>query len=116
METQYDSQDGCAFASPHGRLDFSSALPFQKELDEVIANTDEGTKAFIIDCAALEYVSSAGLRAFLTSARAAEKKGIGFAVCGLIDAVREVFEVSNFSRVIKIVETRDDAVREVGGA
>ena len=116
METQYDSQDGCTFVSPHGRLDFSSATPFQKEIDEVIANTDEGTKALIIDCAALEYVSSAGLRAFLTSARAAGKKGIGFAVCGLADTVKEAFEISNFGAVMKIVETRDDAVREVGGA
>ena len=54
----------------------------------------------IIDCAALEYVSSAGLRSFLVVARSATKRSLAFHICGLTTDVAEVFRVSGFEKII----------------
>jgi anti-sigma regulatory factor (Ser/Thr protein kinase) len=56
----------------------------------------------MIDCCALDYVSSAGLRVFLVAARAAARAGITFALCALTPAVREVFELSGFARLMAV--------------
>ena len=95
---------------PEGRLDFSSAASFEKQLNEVLAGAGTAPAAVIIDCAALDYVSSAGLRAFLLAARGSQRAGISFALCPLKPAVREVFDLSGFTRIITIYADRATAL------
>jgi anti-sigma B factor antagonist len=76
---------------PAGRLDFGSSAGFQRELEAALAGGGTAPAGLIVDCAALEYVSSAGLRVLLQAARAAQRAGIWFALCGLQPAAREVF-------------------------
>jgi len=95
---------------PEGRLDFSSAASFEKQLNEVLAGSGTAPAAVIIDCAALDYVSSAGLRAFLLAARGSQRAGISFALCALKPAVREVFDLSGFTRIITIYADRATAL------
>jgi anti-anti-sigma factor len=87
---------------PEGRLDFGAAAEFQKHVEEAIARAGRAPAAVIVDCAALEYVSSAGLRVFLMAARTAKPAGVLFAVCALQPSVREVFDISGFSRIIEV--------------
>src|SRR5262249_5169877 len=68
---------------PEGRLDFDAAPGFQQALERALAASGKAPAALIIDGAALEYVSSAGLRAVLLAARAAQRAGVPFALCGL---------------------------------
>jgi anti-sigma B factor antagonist len=95
---------------PEGRLDFSSAANFEKQLNEVLAGAGTAPAAVIIDCAALDYVSSAGLRAFLLAARGSQRAGISFALCALKPAVRDVFDLSGFTRIITIYADRATAL------
>jgi anti-sigma B factor antagonist len=85
---------------PEGRLDFGAAAGFQAQVEQALAGAGTAPKAVIIDCAGLDYVSSAGLRVFLLAAKGAQRAGISFAICALKPAVREVFELSGFSRVM----------------
>jgi anti-sigma B factor antagonist len=96
---------------PEGRLDFGAAPGFEKQLQEALAGTG-GTvpAAVIIDGTALDYVSSAGLRAVLLAARASQRAGIMFALCALKPAVREVFDLSGFSRIIAVHPDRATAL------
>jgi anti-sigma B factor antagonist len=95
-----------------GRLDFSAAAGFQSQLDQIIGTRD-GTAALIVDCAELEYVSSAGLRAFLLAARNCQRGGRYFAACTLQHAVREVFELSGFGQLIPLHADRTTALAAV---
>jgi anti-sigma B factor antagonist len=95
---------------PEGRLDFGAAPGFQAEIERVFAGVGHGLAAVIIDCTALDYVSSAGLRVFLLGARAAQKAGVPFALCALQPAVREVFDLSGFSRIIPVHADRATAL------
>ncbi len=95
---------------PEGRLDFSAAAGFEKQLEQVLAGAGTAPAGVIMDCAALEYVSSAGLRVFLLAARSSQRAGISFALCALKPAVQEVFELSGFSRIITVYQDRATAL------
>jgi anti-sigma B factor antagonist len=97
---------------PEGRLDFDAAPGFQEALERVLGAAGTAPAALIIDGAALEYVSSAGLRAVLLAARAAQRAGVPFALCALQPAVREVFDLSGFSRIIPVHPDRATALAQ----
>jgi anti-anti-sigma factor len=94
-----------------GRLDFGAAAAFQAEVDAALAISATMPGALIIDCGNLDYVSSAGLRVFMLAARAAQQGGIGFAVCALKPAVRDVLALSGFDRIIAVHADRATALR-----
>jgi anti-anti-sigma factor len=98
-----------------GRLDFNAAAAFQLQVTQALSGAGKAPSALIIDCAGLEYVSSAGLRVFLLAARSAQRAGIAFAVCSLSQPVREVFDLSGFSRVMTLHPDRVSALGQLPG-
>jgi anti-anti-sigma factor len=96
-----------------GRLDYGAAAGFQTQVELALAGATSKPAGVIIDCAGLDYVSSAGLRVFLLAARASQRAGLSFAICGLIPAVREVFDLSGFSRVIAVYPDRAAALAKM---
>jgi anti-sigma B factor antagonist len=113
MKVRVEVIDQTTIVIAEGRLDFSAAANFQLEVEQELAGAGKVPTALIIDCAALEYVSSAGLRVFLLAARTAQRTGCWFAVCGLREVVREVFELSGFSRVMTVYPDRGAALAQV---
>jgi anti-sigma B factor antagonist len=95
---------------PEGRLDYGAAAGFQAQVEQLLAGAGTKLAGVIIDCAGLDYVSSAGLRVFLLAARASQRAGLSFAICALKPAVREVFDLSGFSRVIVVYADRAAAL------
>jgi len=110
VKIRFEAHGAATFVIPEGRLDFGAATGFQAQLEQVLAGTPTAPAAVIIDCTGLEYVSSAGLRVFLLAARSSQRAGLRFAVCSLQPAVREVFELSGFSRVIAVHTDRAAAL------
>ena len=102
MNPSIEQQDGLTLVRAAGHIDFEGSAAFQGLLDQAMAQTTQRPASLVIDCAAVDYVSSAGLRVFLMTARAAKQAGVGFVVCALRPAVRGVFDVSGFSRIIDI--------------
>jgi anti-sigma B factor antagonist len=101
MNLRIEQLAEATYVIPEGRLDFDAAPGFQETVERLLSAADK-PPAVIIDGAALEYVSSAGLRAFLLAARGAQRAGIPFGLCALQPAVREVFDLSGFSRIITV--------------
>jgi len=97
---------------PEGRLDFGTAPGFQAHVEQALAGATTAPAVVIIDCARLEYVSSAGLRVFLLAARTAQRTERSLALCALTPAVREVFEVSGFSRLVAVHADRATALAQ----
>ncbi len=110
MKVLLEKVPNATLVIPQGRLDFGAAGQFQQQLEQAVAWAAGGPKAVVVDCAALDYVSSAGLRAFLQAARASQRAGIVFALSTLQPAVREVFELSGFARMIPIHADRAAAL------
>jgi anti-sigma B factor antagonist len=112
MDIQVETSGAATLVVPAGRLDFGAAPAFEKKLEQVFAGAQKGS-IVIIDGARLEYVSSAGLRVFLVAARTAQQRGVSFALCALMPAVRDVFKLSGFSRIIPVYEDRAAALSQL---
>ena len=93
-----------------GRLDAAGAPAVEVFCREWI---EAGTRKLVLDLSALEYVSSAGLRAILTTAKRLQTAGGTLAVCGLSGVVKEVFSISGFDALLPISEDRAQAVERL---
>jgi anti-sigma B factor antagonist len=89
-----------------GRLDSTTA----KQLEEVLPERMQSEAKLVLDLAAVQYVSSAGLRVILKAAKVAKATGHALVLAGLAPQVHEVFQVSGFSALFKIVDSRADAL------
>jgi anti-sigma B factor antagonist len=110
MKVQLENLGTTTILVPSGRLDFAAAEGFQKQVDLVLTGAVQQPRALIFDCGELEYVSSAGLRVFLMAAKTAQRANIALSLCSLRPAVREVFDLSGFSRVISVHPDRTTAL------
>jgi anti-anti-sigma factor len=90
-----------------GRMDAVSAPEFEKFLNALIA---EGVLKVIVDFEGLDYISSAGLRSVLITAKKIQSKNGEILIVSLHDTVKEIFEISGFSTIIPIHESVDAAL------
>ncbi len=112
MDLVTDRNNGILVAEACSRVDGTNAREFEVALREAIR---PGDRAMIVDCEHLAYISSAGLRAVLLTAKTLKRKDMDFGVCVLADPIREVFEISGFDKIISVYGSRADAVAAVGG-
>lgn len=89
-----------------GRLDGSTAPALQEQL---ISQLDTAS-AIIVDCSALDYIASAGLRVLLLATKQCKKAGRPFVICSLCDEVLEVFKLSGFISIIETFSSREQAL------
>ena len=89
-----------------GRLDGLSGPELEQRVDERLA---AGAARMIVDCSELEYASSAGLRAFLTSAKKTETAGGRLVFCSLQANVADLFEISGLDQLFSIHGDADAA-------
>ncbi len=115
MKVRVETLARTTIVIPEGRLDFGAAANFHVQVDQALAGAGQAPAVLIIDCASLEYISSAGLRVFLLAARGAQRSGISFAVCSLHQPVREVFDLSGFIRVMTVHPDRSTALAQLPG-
>jgi anti-sigma B factor antagonist len=105
-----EAAPGVTIVVPEGRLDFGAAAGFQTQVEQAIAEAGKSGGGVVIDGSALDYVSSAGLRVFLIAAREMQRRKLSFSLCALKPAVREVFELSGFTRIISVHADRATAL------
>jgi anti-anti-sigma factor len=92
--------------SPAGRIDNDTSPAFQARL---LAALTPGA-AVLVDLSAVEYVSSAGLRALMMGSKQSKAENGRLAVAALGPVVKEIFEISRFSLVVQVFDTTADAV------
>lgn len=80
-----------------GRLDTNTAPTLENAVNESI----NGITELILDFAALEYVSSAGLRVLLSAQKAMKDKG-SMVLRSVCEDVMEVFDITGFADILTI--------------
>lgn len=92
-----------------GRMDAVTAPEFEKECDGWLA---KGEKSFVVDLGGLEYISSAGLRSILATAKKLKAAQGNIHFCNLSGMVQEVFTISGFSSMFPIHDSLDEALAQ----
>lgn len=101
-------EGSCQCITVRGRIDALTAPDVQKVFDRLIMS---GERVLLVDMAGVGYVSSAGLRVFLSGQKALRKVEGEIIFCGLGAAVLEVFETSGMTSLFRLTADRDEAVR-----
>jgi anti-sigma B factor antagonist len=83
-----------------GRADSAAADDFEADLRQAVA--DHARVA--VDLSELTYVSSAGLRAIIQAARAAQGSRSELVFCALSAPVKKVFDMSGMEYIVKTQE------------
>ena len=82
-----------------GRLDNKSAA----DAENILVDVTERFDSVILNMKDLEYVSSAGLRSLRMAVITTRKKGGAIVATNVSDTIRDVFKITGFLAMIKIV-------------
>lgn len=107
MDMTTERQDDVLSIRVVGRIDGSNAIEFQEAIRTAVTERD---RAMIMDCEDLSYISSAGLRAVLMTAKSLSNRDVKFALCALSKHVLETFENSGFDKIMAIHASRTAAI------
>ncbi len=107
-----ERDSGILIVKAEGRLDGTNAQEFQSGLSEQIGDDD---RAVILDLEQLSYISSAGLRVILLTAKALQRQDAALAVCSLSEPIREVFAISGFDKIITVRDSQAEAISALNG-
>jgi len=110
MELSYEEKESYLAVTLNGRLDAVTSPQADQELKEILA---KDTKQILLNLAGLDYISSAGLRILLVSAKTIKQQAGKLVLCQLQDGVKEVFEISGFTSIFEIADSEEDAVAQL---
>ena len=87
-------------ATVSGRLDTPAAVKAQQEIEPLLENAN---KEITLDCKDLEYISSSGLRLFLSIRKETTAKGGKVIIKNINDDIKKVFMMTGFFNLFEIV-------------
>lgn len=82
-----------------GRLDTPAAAEVTQEIQPLL---DHAGATIVLDCSEMSYISSSGLRIFLTIRKAASAAGGHVIIQGLSNEIRQVFMMTGFLQLFEI--------------
>ena len=99
MDINIKKEAGVTTAFLKGRLDTPASLEVAPSFEELQANAACTT---VLDCTELSYISSSGLRLFLSLRKAAAEKGGKVIVKNISNEIRTVFMMTGFLNLFEI--------------
>src|SRR5579863_8338905 len=93
-----------------GRMDAENAPQFEQQCRACIA---EGLTGLIVDLGELTYISSMGLRSFVSVGKSLQDKGSALRICRLNGLVKQVFEITGLSTSFLVYDSVEAAL--IGG-
>ena len=107
MDVQSREEQGVVVVKMRGKLDTNTTPSAE---DSISALCDSGATKMLISLAELDYISSAGLRLLLATAKKLKATGGELRVCSLNKTVQEVFEISGFDSILNVRATEGDGL------
>ena len=93
----------------NGNLNSNTSPELEDRIFEAIKNE---SKNMILDFEDLDYISSAGLRVIMKTAKNLKQSDCSIVLCSMQEYVKEVFEIAGFDAYLPIVPTMDDALNQ----
>ena len=109
IDIKQEQQGATRILALSGRLDTDTSADVELTLQDLLA---AGERNFLIDLTGIGYVSSAGLRVLLATAKQLEGGKGSLRLCGLNPSVKQVFDVAGFSKLFALFPDRAAALGE----
>lgn len=93
------------------RFDILSAGKIEALLDQSIQS---GARNLVCDFSKTEYMSSAGIRVIISTAKRLQKMGGTLAFCCLMPEVDKVFRMTGLLGLFQVFPTRQEAIESLG--
>ena len=100
-------RDNVLVVGLNGRIDASSSKELEQQCLQWINNGDH---QLIFDFSEVSYISSAALRVFLLAAKRLSAVQGSIRLCAMNSTLRDVFDISGFSKLFTITATVEDAL------
>ena len=113
MEVSAIPLDNVTAVTVKGRVDSTTADSLTSRLGELVRS---GSSRLVIDLKEVSYISSAGFRTLLITARAVAQASGKMVLCGITGEMQRLFDVSGFSDLFTILPNQDDAVAQLRSA
>jgi len=106
MEMTQSQKESLVILGLKGKLDASTSNSLEEKLLSLI---EGGDKQLMVDFSHLDYISSAGLRVLLMTAKRLKNANGKIVLCALKENVREVFDLAGFSTIFSIYPSQQEA-------
>ena len=99
MKTTIEDKDGIITIVFEGRMDTIASPEVQEAIQPAFSSKSQEV---YIDCTNLEYVSSSGLRIFLSLAIDTQSSGKRIVITGWNEYVKNLFEMTGFTELFEL--------------
>lgn len=107
MEINQTKIDDVPIVSVSGRIDGTTSKDLETILNELI---DQDMSKIVLDLEGVVYISSVGLRVLLSALKKVRPNKGDVKLVSLQPFVREVFEITGFTKLFTIYPSRGDAL------
>jgi anti-sigma B factor antagonist len=107
MEILVTESGDVRILSFQGNLDTNTSPQAESEINGLI---EAGSQKLLINFEKLDYISSAGLRILLATAKKLKVSQGDLKICCLNETVQEVFDISGFVTILSVSTTEEEAL------
>ena len=107
LEIKVKNENAVVIIQLVGNLDTNTAPDAEAEINKWLG---EGSKKMVINLKETKYVSSAGLRIFLATAKKMTAAGGAVKFCCPNEIVKEILDISGFSTILDVRDSEEDAI------
>ena len=105
---QTSQQEGLSIITLEGFVDAHTAPQFESAVQTEI---ESGRTRIVVDCARLNYISSAGLGVFMSFIEEVRELGGDIKICGLVPKVRHTFDILGFQDIFEMLDDLPSTVQ-----
>ena len=107
MEISITESGDVRILSFQGNLDTNTSPQAENEINSLI---EAGAQKLLVNFEKLDYISSAGLRILLATAKKLKASQGVLQICCLNETVQEVFDISGFATILNVSATEEEAL------
>lgn len=108
MELETKKIDNIVIIYLSGRLDVHLSADIEKEINKIIKVEPDAD--LLLNLLNVEYMSSSGLRIFVSTMRILKENNRKLKLCHINNAVKKIFEVVELMDMFDIYDTEEDAL------
>jgi len=116
MECKIRTLANVVLIEVEGRIDHGTAPAFASALLPHVEGCTGETKKLLLDLAAVNYMSSAGLRVVMIAAKGCRKQSGKMVLAALQPTIQEIFKIGRFDMVLDTFATVREALAAISPA